>query len=78
MQVNPWKKMLLFSGDMSGPSQVVLQQHGFNVCDLGLFQNSNVCDEVTPANVENGAKTAPIKALAEIDVTAVGDPILEP
>ena len=58
---------------MSCSSELVLQLHSFNDGDLGLFQNFNVCDEVTPANVEDGAETGLTKALKETYVTAVGD-----
>ena len=59
---------------MSGPSEMVLQKPGFNAGYLSLFQNFNVCDEVTQANVEDGAETALIEALNETYVTVVGDP----
>ena len=74
--------MVLRSGDMSCSSKVevkvVLQWHGFNAGDLCLFKNLSVCDKVTPANVEEGAEAARMKALEETYVTAVGDPIPEP
>ena len=44
--------------------------------DLGLFQNFNICDEVTPANVEDDVKTALMKVLKETYVTVDGDPSL--
>ena len=64
------------SGDMSCPSEVVLQKNGFNAGDLILFQNFNISDEVTAANVQDGAETVLMKALEEMYVTAVGDPSL--
>ena len=36
-------------------SEVVLQWYGFNAEDLDMPLNSNVCDVVTPVNVEDGA-----------------------
>ena len=41
-----------------------------------MLQNASVCDEVTPANVEDDADTALMKALEETYVTVVGDPSL--
>ena len=74
MQVNPWKTIVLHSGNMSCPPEVVPQWHGFNAEHLGLLQNFNVCDEITPANVDDGAETSLVKARGEKYVTAVGDP----
>ena len=47
--------------------------HSLNAGDLGLFQNFNICDKVSPANAEDGAEIAMMKA-HEMYVTAVGDP----
>ena len=38
-----------------------------------MLHNFNVCDEVTPVNVDDGAQTAQMKALGETNETAVGD-----
>ena len=43
--------------------------HGFNAGDLDLLQDFNVLR----VNVEDGAETALVKALEEMNVTAVGD-----
>ena len=42
--------------------------------DLDLLLNFNVCDEVTPVNVEDRAETALVKAIEETDVAGAGDP----
>ena len=42
--------------------------------DPDLLKKFNVCDEVTPVNVEDGADTALVDAFEEADVTAIGNP----
>ena len=64
--------MVLHSGNMSSPSELVLQWHSLNAEHPGLSQNFNVRYEATPANIEDGAETA----LGEMYVIAVGDPSL--
>ena len=54
--------MVLHFGNMLSPSELVLQWHSFNAGDLSLFQNFNVCDDVTPASVVDGAETAFIES----------------
>ena len=71
-----WNTMVHHFRDMSCPSEMVLQWHIFNDGDLDLLQNLSACDEVSPANVGDGAQTALMKALEETYVTAVGDPSL--
>ena len=65
--------MIINSGDMSCLSELVLQWYNFNVGDHDLFQIFNVCDEVTTANVEDGAEIELMKAHGETYVNAVGD-----
>ena len=40
--------------------------------DLGFLQNFNVSHEDTPLNIEDGAKTAVMQALVEMNVTSIG------
>ena len=44
------------------------QYHGFNAGALGLLQNINVCDEVTPVNVEDNAMIALSKTREKTNV----------
>ena len=64
--------MILHYEDMSYQSKVILQWHGFNAEGVGLLYALNACEEVTPANVEDGVETMLVKALKETYVTVVG------
>ena len=66
--------MVLHSGDMPCPSNVLLHWHCFNGGALCLLHNVKILDEVTPANLENGAETALMREHDETDVSAEGDP----
>ena len=72
-QGNVWYAIVLHSGDMYCPLEVVLQWQGINAGDLVLHQNFNVCHEFTAVDAEDGSETALVKVLEETYVTAVGD-----
>ncbi|PFX15081.1 hypothetical protein AWC38_SpisGene20716 [Stylophora pistillata] len=55
---------------MTSPSELVLQDHGFNAGNLGLLQDFDIGGEVTPVDVEDGAQAALMEALEEVDVAA--------
>ena len=59
---------------MTSPSELVLQDHGFNAGNPGLLQDFDIGDEVTPVYVENGVQAVLVAALKEADVATVGDP----
>ena len=69
-----WKAMVFHSENMTSPSELVFQDHGFESGNLGLLQDFDVGAEVAPVDVEDGAQAVPVKALEEADVAAVGDP----
>ena len=62
---SPFRRHVLPIGD--GTSMAWLQ-----FWDLGFLQNFNVSDEDTPLNIEDGAKTAVMQALVEMNVTSIG------
>ena len=49
---------------MTNPSELVLQDRGFNAGNLCLLQ----------VDVEDGAQASLVEALKETDVAAIGDP----
>ena len=61
---------------MTSPSELVLQDRGFNAGNLGLLQDFDIGVEVTPADAEDGAQAALMKALEEANVAAVSDSCL--
>lgn len=66
--------MVFHTGNMTSPSELVLQDCGFNAGNLGLLQDFDIGDEVAPVYVEDGAEAALVEALEEADVATVGDP----
>ena len=68
-----WKAMVFHSaGNMTSPSELVFQDHGFDSGILGLLYDFNGGDEVV--NVTDGAQAALVEALEEVDVVGIGDP----
>lgn len=61
---------------MAGPAKLVFQECGFDAGDLGLFEDLDVGDKVSPVDVEDGAETTLMKLLEESDVAPVGHPCL--
>lgn len=68
--------MVFHLGNMTSPSELVLQDHGFNAGNLGLLQDFDICVEVIPVDVEDGAQVGLMEALEEADVAAVSYPCL--
>ena len=68
------KVMVFHSGNMTSPSELVFQDHGFNAGNLSLPTDFNVGDDVAPVDVEDGVQAALVEALEKVDVAAVGDP----
>ena len=66
--------MVFHTGNMTSPSELVLQDRGFDAGNLGLPQDFDIGDEVAPVYVENGVQAALVEALEEADVAMVGDP----
>ena len=61
-----WKAMIFHSANMTSPSELVFQDHGYDAGNLGLLY------------VKDGAQAALVEALEEADVGAVGDPLRSP
>ena len=59
---------------MTSPSELGLQDRGFDGGNLGLLQDFDIEEEVPPVYVENGEEAALVEALEEADVTMVSDP----
>ena len=66
--------MVFHSGNMTSPSELVLQDRGFNAGNLGLLQDFDIGVEITPVDVEDGVQAALVEGLEEADVAAVSDP----
>ena len=60
--------MVFHSGNMTSPSELVLQDRGFNAGNLRLLQDFEIGVEITPVDVEDGAQAALVGALEEADV----------
>ncbi|PFX17105.1 hypothetical protein AWC38_SpisGene18592 [Stylophora pistillata] len=58
---------------MTSPSELVLQDRGFNAGNLGLLQDFDIGVEITPVNVEDGAQAALVEGLEEADVAALAE-----
>ena len=65
--------MIFHSANMTNPSELVFQDHGFDAENLGLLYDFDAGDEVAPVDVEDDAQAALVEALEEADVAAVGD-----
>ena len=66
--------MVFHMGNVTSPSELVLQDRGFDAGNLGLLQDFDIGDEVAPVYGENGAQAALVEALEEADVATVGAP----
>lgn len=67
-----WEVKILQSGNMTSPSELVLQDHGFDAGNLSLLQDFAVGDEVTLVDVKDGVQATLVEALeeGEADVAA--------
>ena len=66
--------MIFHSRNVTSPSELVLQDRGFNAGNLCLLQDFDIGDEVAQVDVADGAQESLVEALKEADVAAVGDP----
>jgi len=59
-----------------GPRKSVFQESSFDAGDLSQFEDLNICDKVTPVDVEDGAETTLMEVLEESEVAPAGHPHL--
>ncbi|KAK3581367.1 hypothetical protein CHS0354_016211 [Potamilus streckersoni] len=59
------------TGEAPCPEQLYLRLNAGHPC---LLEDFSVGDEVTPVDVEDGAKGVLIEAFKEAEMTAIGDP----
>ena len=59
-----------------GPRKSVFQESSFDAGDLSQFEDLNICDKVTPVDVEDGAETTFMEVLEQSEVAPAGHPHL--
>ena len=61
---------------MAGPGKSVIQECSFDAGYLSQFEDLNICDNVTPVDVEDDGETTLMEALEESEVAPAGHPHL--